>query len=186
MGRPKLLLPLGETTVIARLLDTLRHPQVHCQAVVLRQSDQDLLKEVESQGAWAIQPEHDPPEMRESVQSALHAIEEKFAPDDQDAWLLVPADHPVLSVSMIEILIAAWQKSSAEILVPTCDNRRGHPSIFSWKLARRVPDIPRDRGLNWLVRFEDTVIEEIPVTDTAIFTDLDTPADYEALKQWFS
>ena len=185
MGRPKLLLPLGENTVLARLLDMLDRPLVRCRAVVLRRSDEDLLSEVQAAGAWAIQPEHDPPEMRESVQSALSAIAQRFHPQSDAGWLLVPADHPVLSVSVIDRMLSAWQNTSAEILIPTCQGRRGHPTIFSWELAPRVPDIPKDCGLNWLVRSSGATIEEVSIDDPAILTDLDTPADYEALKRAF-
>jgi molybdenum cofactor cytidylyltransferase len=185
MGKPKLLLPLGEKTVIARLLETLDRPGIHCRAVVLRRNDEALRREINSAGGWTIQPDIDPPEMRQSVEHALAAIAERFAPQKTDGWLLVPADHPVLSVAVIDRLIAEWQNLSAEILLPTCQNRRGHPTIFSWSLAEEVPKIPADRGLNWLVRSSEATIQEVPVEDPAIFTDLDTPADYEALKKSF-
>jgi CTP:molybdopterin cytidylyltransferase MocA len=176
---------LGNKTVISRLLETLDRPLVRCRAVVLRRNDQALLDEVETGGGWAIPPEVDPPEMRESVQYALSAIAQTFAPQPTDGWLLVPADHPVLSQEVIDKLIAVWQTTSAEILVPCYENRRGHPTIFSWRLAEEVANIPADRGLNWLVRSLGAAIEEVPVDDPAIFIDLDTPADYEALKKSF-
>lgn len=186
MGQPKLLLPLGGKTVLTRLLDTLDHPEIACRAVVVRQDDEDLRSEVENAGAWAIQPEEDPPEMRESVELALAAIAEKFSPRPEDGWLLVPADHPVLSSSVIDRLISTWQTTSTEVLVPSWQGRRGHPTIFSWELAGEVPLIPPDCGLNWLVRSAGISLQEVSIEDPAIFTDLDTPADYEALKRTFS
>jgi molybdenum cofactor cytidylyltransferase len=183
MGEPKLLLPLGEKTVIARLLETLDRPQIRCRAVVLRRSDEALFDEVTAAGGWPIQPEVDPPEMRQSVEHALSAIAERFSPQKTDGWLLVPADHPVLSVSVIDRLIADWQNNSADILIPTCQDRRGHPTIFSWELAQQVPAIPVDSGINWLVHSSGANLRELPVEDPAIFTDLDTPEDYERLKK---
>jgi molybdenum cofactor cytidylyltransferase len=185
MGQPKLLLPLGEKTVIARLLETLDRPQIRCRAVVVRKADEALLQEVAKARGLAIQPEVDPPEMRTSVELALSAIREQYTPRPCDGWLLVPADHPVLSVNVIDQLIAAWQKTSAQILVPTCQNRRGHPTVFSWTLSEEVSQIPADMGLNWLVRHSGAGVQEIPVEDPAIFTDLDTPADYESLQRTF-
>lgn len=185
MGRPKLLLPLGEKSVITRLLEALDHPQIRCRAVVQRRDDAELFKEVRESGAWAIRPESDPAEMRQSVEIALSAIAERFSPKPEDGWLLVPADHPVLSPQVVAKMVAAWQSTPAEILVPSQGNRRGHPTIFSWELSKRVYDIPPDSGLNWLVRSAETTIEEVPIDDPAIFTDLDTPADYEALKRSF-
>ena len=183
MGTPNLLLPLGGKTVIARLLETLDRPQIRCRAVVVRRDDGDLRHAVQEAGAWAIAPEFDPPEMRESVEVALAALAERFSPRPQDGWLLVPADHPVLSVAVIDRMVKEWQSASAQILVPAWNNRRGHPTIFSWELAAKVPQIPADRGLNWLVRSDGISIQEVPIDDPAIFTDLDTPSDYETLRQ---
>ncbi len=185
MGRPKLLLPLGEKTVIRRLLETLDRPGIRCRAVVVRQDDQDLIDEVIAAGGWAVRPAVDPPEMRQSVEHALAAIAEKFSPKPEDGWLLVPGDHPVLSASVIDRLLARWQTRSAEVLIPTCQGRRGHPTVFSWKLTEKIPQIPPDRGLNWLVHSLGSAVEEVPVEDPAIFTDLDTPADYDALRKSF-
>ena len=185
MGRPKLLLPLGGKPVIARLIEALNHSEIRTRAVVLRRGDGPLLEAVKAAGAWAIQPEDDPPEMRKSVEIALSAIEEKFSPKPADGWMLVPADHPVLSARVIEQMIEAWQRTTAGILVPVSNGRRGHPTIFSWDLADKVKKIPPNRGLNWLLRSSEWAIEELPIEDEAIFTDLDTPADYEALKRAF-
>jgi molybdenum cofactor cytidylyltransferase len=185
MGQPKLLLPLAGKTVIARLLETLDRPQIACRAVVVRQDDEALRMEVETSGGWVIAPEHNPREMRQSVEYALSAIRERFSPRPTDGWLLVPADHPVISVDVIDSLMAAWQLTSSQILVPTCQHRRGHPTIFSWELAERVPKIPKESGLNWLARHSGASLEEVPVEDPAIFTDLDTPSDYETLKNSF-
>jgi molybdenum cofactor cytidylyltransferase len=185
MGQPKLLLPLGAKTVIGRLLEILDRPPILCRAVVVRSKDQELLEEVTKGGGFAVQPELDPPEMRQSVELALAAIRENHSPKPEDGWLLVPADHPVLSAGVVDELIAAWQRATAEILVPTCQNRRGHPTVFSWTLADAVANIPIDQGLNWLVRHSGASVQEIAVEDPAIFTDLDTPEDYERLKRSF-
>lgn len=186
MGRPKLLLPLGGKTVMAHLLETLHRPEIVCRAVVMRRDDEDLRMEVEHAGAWAIRPDEDPPEMRESVEIALASIEKRFSPRPQDGWLLVPADHPTLSSRVLDRVLSAWQSCTSQVLVPKWQGRRGHPTIFSWELAQEVPKIPSDCGLNWLVRSAGVSVEELPVADPAIFTDLDTPADYEALKRSFS
>lgn len=185
MGRPKLLLPLGGMTVIARLLKVLKDSQVSHPAVVVRKDDTDLIREVQNAGGWAIKPNADPPEMRQSVEIALEEIRGRFSPSQEDGWMLIPADHPVLSNDVVEKLVQAWQKTSAEILVPVCNGRRGHPTIFSWRLVDQISTIPEDAGLNWLVHSGEVSIEEVIVDDPAIFTDLDTPDDYEALKKAF-
>ena len=206
MGAPKLLLSLGGTTVIRRLLDSLRDAGVTERIVVCRKDDDALRNEIAAAAATAVQPEVDPPDMRTSVEHALHYLRELdvwgtcsassnpdsrsesatlAAPQPDDGWLLAPADHPVLNADLIRDVLRGWRQSSAGILVPTFQGRRGHPTIFRWRLADAVVESPPDRGLNELLLRHSAEVEEIPVDDPCILTDLDTPADLAALRQRF-
>jgi molybdenum cofactor cytidylyltransferase len=181
MGRPKLLLPLGEATVMARLLAALEHPAIAARLVVVRPDDEPLRAEVQRSGGIALQPVQPPPDMRTSVEHALASIQERFAPRPDDGWLLVPADHPVLDRGLVDRVIAEWQTHRPEVLVPTCGGRRGHPTVFRWNLAAAVSGLPSDCGLNQLVRDSGREVLEVELGDPAVLTDLDTPADYKSL-----
>src|SRR5262245_27654318 len=97
MGRPKLLLPVGDNTVIARLLAVLVPPDIERAVVVVHPDDEPLREAVAAAGAVPLQPAVAPPEMRDSVQAALRFIEEQYRPEPHDGWLLSPADHPLLA-----------------------------------------------------------------------------------------
>ena len=182
MGRPKLLLPLGSKTVIARLLDVIQRREVTETFVVVRQDDEELQREVESAGATVIQPPIDPPDMRDSVEFALQEIGRKHVPAPTDGWLLVPADHPLLDTSVMDSLIARWNQDNCEILVPCFQQKRGHPTFFRWMYADAVFQIPRDRGLNWLTRSNASKVVEFEVETPTVTIDLDSPDDYEQLQ----
>ncbi len=184
MGRPKLLLPIGQQTVIGRLLAVLDSPRIAERLVVMRQDDTDLADAVRSDNATVIQPETDPPDMRYSVEAALSVIANRHTPTANDAWLLIPADYPMVQRQTADALLDAWSQTAAKILIPKHDGRRGHPVIFSWTLAERVPSISADRGLNTLVHEFAEHIEEVPVTDPAIRLDMDTPEDYARLQNF--
>ncbi|MBW3539409.1 MAG: nucleotidyltransferase family protein [Planctomycetes bacterium] len=113
MGRPKLLLPLAGETVIARLLAVLDRPEIAARLVVVRPHDDALADEVARSGGTVVRPEVPPPQMRDSVEAALSAIRERWNPQLTDAWLLVPADHPVLSAEVVDALIDCWQRGGA-------------------------------------------------------------------------
>lgn len=98
-----------------------------------------------------------------------------------DAWLLIPADHPLVSRSTVDALRAAWQPGQRQILIPTHLGQRGHPTLFSTEFAADVSRIPPDCGLNWLVKQHAYLVREVPVTDPGVTVDLDTPEDYQAL-----
>ncbi|HID21007.1 MAG TPA: nucleotidyltransferase family protein [Planctomycetaceae bacterium] len=181
MGRPKLLLPVDGRPAIARLIQALKQPQVHTVVVVLR-ADAERLRQVTQQGgAVVVTPVPPPPSMRHSVQAALDEIQRRYAPTPEDAWLLSPADHCGIGPQTVRRLLDRWRLSPCDVLIPTWRGRRGHPSLFRWTLAERVPAIPTDCGLNWLIRTEGTRVEEVPVSDPWVVEDLDTPADYERL-----
>lgn len=185
MGEPKLTLPLGDRSVVRHLLDALNRLEIAARVVVMRRDDQSLRAEVAKTQAVIVQPDVDPPDMRASVQHALDHIAANFSPDNNDAWLLVPADHPAIETNVIDRLLTRWNETTADILIPTANGRRGHPTLFRWSLAEAVREIPADQGLNALVdRFAES-IEEFPVKDAGILTDVDTPEDYTRLRNRF-
>jgi molybdenum cofactor cytidylyltransferase len=182
MGRPKLLLPLGRTTVIGRLLTTLAAADVEA-FVLVRPADEALRAEATRCGAVVVQPDNPPPEMRISVEQLLRAIEDQRSPNSEDGWLLIPADHPLLSPATLQTLIEVWQKSPAQIVLPTCNARRGHPTLLPWSLAADVNALPANVGINHLIRQHPELVSEIPVEDPTVVLDIDTPADYQQAQQ---
>jgi len=185
MGRPKLLLPFGGETVISRLLETLRRPEIVAIAVVLRSDDEPLRAEVAAHGGTPLQPEVAPPEMRDSVEHALRSIEAEFHPTSDDGWLLTPADHPLIEREVLDRLLERWSQSEMPILIPTCGGKRGHPVLFRWSLVPEVFELPHDVGLNHLVRMHADEVVELEVGRESVIADLDTPEDYRrALGGW--
>lgn len=181
MGQPKLLLPFRGTTVIGQMLSALVHPQIAARCIVVRHNDQNLKDQAAHHGAWVVQPEIDPPDMRTSVEYALKQIVQRFQPDPYDGWLLIPADHPLLSSVLLQEMITVWERDQPQILVPTFQGRRGHPVLFRWSMVAQIASIPADRGLNWLLeRYADQVVEW-PCGCADVTQDLDTPEDYQRL-----
>ena len=189
MGQPKLTMTLAGRPVIEHLLAALDQPGLDAIAIVFRRGDDDLCvairKSPKAQHAElvVVQPETDPPDMRTSVEIGLAAIDERFSPGDDSAWLLIPADHPVLNGDVVREVLAAQSQSDADVLVPTHEGKRGHPTLFRWPLAHRLSQIPTDCGLNWLVRHESVSVDEIEFTTDSVLLDLDTPDDFRKLSQ---
>lgn len=185
MGRPKLLLPLGGMTVIARLLAALARPEIVAIAVVIRRDDVALREEVERHGGWAVTPDDDPPDMRASVECGLRAIQDRFQPQPVDGWLMLPADHPVLDYDALTKLIVRWTAQRPRFLRPVHAGRNGHPLIARWDVVPEIAPLPPEQGLNQLLRqFADEVVA-VPVDSPGVLVDLDSPADYERLREMF-
>lgn len=186
MGQPKLTLELGGQTVLSRLAGALNQPEIVSRVIVIRSADAELTRHAESLKSLTIlHPKADPPDMRQSVQFALDDIQRRFAPSDDAGWLLVPADHPCLSPQVLRRLIDGWIAESPEILVPTFQGKRGHPTFFRWRLAAEVRQLPADRGLNQLLKQHAGTVRELPFEDPGVLADLDTPEDYNRLQRRF-
>jgi molybdenum cofactor cytidylyltransferase len=181
MGRPKLLLPLGSSTVIGRMLALLQRPEIAATIVVVRPDDEPLRAAVVTGGATPLQPEVAPMEMRHSVEYALRYLQGRYQPGLDDGWLLAPADHPMLDAAVLDQLIAAWRGSPGRIFIPVYRGKRGHPTIFPFRLAAEVFHLPADAGLNRLIKSYAGEIEQINVNSPGVVSDLDTPDDYERL-----
>ncbi len=122
--------------------------------------------------------------MRRTLEHGLYWLEEHFRPQREDDWLLVPADHPSLSPSVIrELRQARTTHPERSIFVPIFQGRRGHPLLLSWQHVAAIRAHPADEGLNTYVRKHIAQTMEVPVETEAILWDLDTPEDYECLRR---
>ena len=186
MGRPKLALPLGESTILERVVASLRRAGIEHVLVVVGPHVPQLLPLAERAGAHVLQLAEETPDMRATVEAGLRWLEDRFHPAPNDAWLLVPADHPTLDPSVIQQLLRARAETGhASIVVPTHGGRRGHPTLIDWQHVAGMRVLPRGTGFNSYLRQHEGDILEVPVETPDILCDLDTPADYERLRQVF-
>ena len=183
MGSPKLLLPWSSRTVVEQLLIALHRPEIEAVFVVVRPDDVGLQDALSRTAAIVVIPDHDPPDMRDSVELGLKAIQKRFNPKDQDCWLLIPADHPLIEPEVLDGLLARWSSQDCKALVPSFCGRRGHPTLLSWSLAKQVEQLPPGVGINTLLRSSPDLVTEWPTDRESVLADLDTPEDYAYWKQ---
>ena len=183
MGQPKLLLPLGDRPVIARLVEAFDHPSVLDVLVVVRPDDAVLAEAAEAAGAVSVRAPEPPPDWKASIGWGSDEMRRRWGSDEIDGWMLVPADHPVLDAELVGRVAEAWAVNRPPVLVPTHEGRRGHPTVFGVELAEEVASIPDETGLNWLVARYGDAVEEVELGRPEVLLDLDTPEQYEALRR---
>lgn len=170
MGRDKLLLSWGQSTVLGSVIAAWQASKVDELVVVTRRDRQDIIDLCENEGVTLVAPEQPPPEMKDSVLAALRQTK-------GDVWLLAPADMPELDPTVIDQVLAAYDPASPSIIVPVKSGRRGHPVLFPWPLAREVALLGETEGVNVLLHRHP--VRELKCQHTSIHCDLDTPEDYE-------
>jgi molybdenum cofactor cytidylyltransferase len=183
MGQPKLSLLLGDRPILHWTIASLRDAGASPVVVVVAPHVRELVEVAKSAGAVAILLATETPDMRATIEAGLEWFEASRNPTTADAWLLCPADHPVLDPPSVQALIAARDNDPVHsIFVPTFEGRRGHPALIGWGHVGGIRELPPNTGINVYLRRQASVIREVPVPSATILVDLDTPADYERLK----
>ncbi|MEE3370352.1 MAG: nucleotidyltransferase family protein [Planctomycetota bacterium] len=179
MGQPKLLMRWRDETVIDAVLNAWQASRVDQVVVVVRPEDRVLAAHCRRSGVCVLVPSEAPAEMKHSVQLAIAHLQRICQPSDTDAWLLAPADLPELSGKLIDHVLTGYQPSAPKIVIPRVQERRGHPVLFPWGLAKELEQLGPDEGVNALVKRH--AITEIDWQDDRMFEDVDTPEDYRRL-----
>ena len=185
MGTQKLLLPWGDQQVVTAMLSNWAASAVAEIVMVLSPQDEQVLdvclgmdseREIDF-----LTPEEPPAEMKHSIRLALVHIQITYAPDRSDCWLMAPADMPNLASELIDELIAIHKTSDrSKILVPRFGGKRGHPILVPWHFVPQVFELPDDQGLNYLL--QSNPVEYVDTECAGCLEDLDTPDEYEALR----
>ena len=181
MGRPKLTLPLGETTVIEHVLSAVDAPEIAARIITVRADDHALAELVTRAGATVLSPRYDPADMRESVEAGLGFVEEHYTPAKTDAWMLLPGDSVGLTRHAVSTLLTAWRTCDADMLVPRWQDKGGHPTLFRWPLADVLRKLDGSLGVNALRKRPDVSVLEHHMTEPGVIQDMDTPADYDTV-----
>lgn len=195
MGRPKLHLPWGQTTILGQVLDTLRAAAIDDIVVAVRRGDGAAARAAEARGAdvaWIVVDDGLP---TVSLQGALVHITSSQPTSGDRSVLVMPGDMPLVAPSTVTHLVAAFldtlegsdghsgvvADAGQRIVAPAYGRRRGHPVIFG---AAHVPAL---LALGPGARPRDVVISAkaaghvrlVAVEDAGVVTDIDDAAAYE-------
>ena len=90
-------------------------------------------------------------------------------------FFLLPGDMPLVGAAVYRGLL----KSDADIVVPVCGGRRGHPVLISSRLVPAILAEPAASSLGRFIRRRGS--EAVDVEDPAILADLDEPRDLKKI-----
>ncbi len=175
MGTSKQLLPLADKPVIHLCLATLLATPARPLVVVLGpggEAVQEAIAPFPVTIAWNRDPETD---MAGSVRAGLALL-----PEECTGVLIQLVDHPLVTIATAQAICAAHVATPQAIIIPTCNGRQGHPTLFPKSI---LDELAPEAILRDLVRKDPTRVIRLPVNDEGIFLDMDTPADYETLRQ---
>jgi len=173
MGANKLLLKLGDKTIMEHILDSLAGYET---VVVTGHRPKEI---TEIAARYGVKTVHNPDYekgMTTSFQSGLKAI-------DSDAAFMVLGDTFGFSEALLERMEDELVGHPGALLVsPVYKGRRGHPVLVRSPLFREFLDLgPGETMRDVVDRHEDE--HRYVEGDVWTVIDLDTPEDYEAAKK---
>ena len=173
MGRPKLLLPFGQKTIIETVVDNAVQSKADGVLVVLGSNAENMAEKIRDLPVKTSVN----PEFRQGMLSSIQWGFE-FLPEDTRAALVMLGDQPMIPSSVIDEVIDAYKRTGKGIVLPVYNKRRGHPILIDMKYRDEVKQISPDTGLRALVHNHADDILEVEVDAPGILKDIDTVEDY--------
>lgn len=176
MGRFKPLLPLGSRRTIERVVDLFQAGGIKEIVVVAGHRAPEICRATDALNIrTVINPDY-PKGMFSSVLTGVRSL-----PDRCKAFFIHPADIPLVRPQTVRRLVAAYRKTPSDVLYPTFDGRRGHPTLIRTRLVPSILQWSGGGGLKACLQHHGADSRELPVIDEAILMDLDISGDYDRM-----
>ena len=171
MGRPKQILDLEGAPMLERVLATFRRSKVGRVVVVLGAHAAEVRANVKFADELIVENPRFAEGMSESLRVGLRNV------GGADAAFIALGDQPYLKYGTVDIMVSAYERTKARIVIPTCQGTRGNPVLFDRSVFPQLEGIHGDVGAKAVVRRNAADVLEVEVDDVGVLVDLDTPSD---------
>jgi molybdenum cofactor cytidylyltransferase len=176
MGRNKLLLPWGNTTVLGRTLANVRAAAIRELIIVIgyerERIESEGAKEVE--GLPIIFNKDYAKGMLSSVQAAVQGL-----PLETEAILVVLGDQPMVEALVINALLRDYAAGPWGLVAPTHRGARGNPVLIDRRYFTELLALPPGAAPRALLQRHADDLRLVEVDSDAILLDLDRPEEYD-------
>lgn len=174
MGKPKMLLPFGESTILETVIRSLLDANFPNVLVVLGAESTRLSELLCNYPVQTVYNPNYSQGMLSSVQAGFAAL-----PSVAQSVLVVLGDQPTVSAPVLERIMAAAQNSHDSIVLPVYQGRRGHPVLIPAKFRTEITSLSHSIGLRQLLQCHPDAVLEIRVDSPEILQDIDDPQAYQ-------
>jgi molybdenum cofactor cytidylyltransferase len=112
--------------------------------------------------------------MFESIRAGLRAA---LLVDPSATIVLQPCDHPEVTASTLSTLTAWSLKRPDRAILPQYGGRGGHPVLIPSHICAIVLESNCPRGLAQFWVDHPELVHRVPIDDSTVVRDIDTPAD---------
>jgi len=181
MGSLKQLLPLGTSTVMGVTLAKISASDAGSVIVVVGAMEEETSEIARQAGATVVNN----PDYRLGMSTSLRkGLEELKA--DCELFMVALADQPLTETETYNLLLEQARESDKGIAVPVYEGQKGNPIIFKRRYLPELLTLKGDVGGRELLKRHPEDIFYIEVRDPGVVTNVNTPGDYEKLKNKFA
>lgn len=94
------------------------------------------------------------------------------------SMIVWPVDCPAVETSTLRALI----QGKGVVRIPTYRGRRGHPALFETAVREEILALEDDEPLHDVLHEHPARVREVPVDDSGILLNVDTPDDLKKLR----
>jgi len=170
MGSPKALLPYQGRPFLEHLLEITTHPKIGARRVVLGADAEPIAKNIALPAAEIVVNKDWEKGQLSSIQAAIRSL-----PAGSDGLLLCLIDHPLISAALVNELIEKFYGTSAKIVLPVYEGRRGHPVIFPAALYDELLQAPMEQGARAVVWAHAEDVLEVRTNEEGCVLNLNDP-----------
>jgi molybdenum cofactor cytidylyltransferase len=180
MGRPKLLLPWRDTTVIGEILRQWRDLGARQIAVVHRPNDAPLSAELDRLDFPVNSRIENPQPERGMFSSIVSAANWPGWKKEIASWAIVLGDQPHLNSDTLRQLLAFHSAHAGAVCQPEFDGHTRHPVILPRAAFVELKN-SRATTLKDFLKLLPLPRVQCSVSDVGMSLDMDTPEDYKRL-----
>jgi molybdenum cofactor cytidylyltransferase len=180
MGSPKALLKIGEKTFLQYIVDALHSARIMDIVIVLGAEAEKIQQSLTwFDGKVVVNNDWQKGQLT-SIISGLNNLDMTLTDlEEIHGAMICPVDHPLLTQSLLVELLQGFWRSKKKIIVPTFNNKRGHPVIFGRELFNEICSSSIDIGAKEVVHNHPDETFEVSVEEEGVLINIDTPEDYE-------
>ncbi len=182
MGKPKLLLPLGNDTILGHVLRTASGFSWGGKVAVIGEPQMELSQTcLRYEFPFVYNPDRGLG-MSTSLRKALEAL-----PSAVEGVIFLLGDQPLITPGLIKAMVQeyALRKNTGAIIVPYCRGQYCSPVLFGAKWRDELFRVTGDEGGRSIIRSHPEAVIPLVWDKYKPFYDVDTVEDYHSLcKEW--
>lgn len=176
MGKPKLLLPFDDGTILGKTVDNILSSRVDEVIVVLGAEAREMEKAIVGKPVKVVFN----PDYHQGMSTSLICGLKQVSSQAQRVMVAL-SDQPLIERDTYNKLINKSLNSSKGITVPLYKAKRGNPIIFAINYKDELMSLKGDVGGREILRRHPDDILEVAVDSGSIYINLNTMGDYRSV-----